>query len=287
MPNSNDFLNNLRVASPCHMGWDQMPGDDRVRFCDSCQFNVYNFSEMTAQEVERLIHETEGRICGRIYRRADGTVITRDCPVGLRAVRMRVAKFAGAVFATLLTACSITYPQTKEQSRQTPGYKVSLIAKDPEGAAVFSGTVMDAEGAVIPGAQVSLLSGQNITEKISVTDDSGQFLFKGMSDGEYTLSITATGFINFVVTSIRINASERYVTEIYMKAATETVGLIGREDPLQSTEVPMIQDPNLLQMRQITELPIIRGSVPILGRILFPIKSEEGNKDPRVKKHKP
>ena len=133
MPNSNDFLKNLRVASPCHMAWDQMSGDDHVRFCDSCQFNVYNFSEMTAQEVEKLIYETEGRICGRIYRRADGTVITRDCPVGLRAVRMRVAKFAGAVFATLLTACSITYPQTKEQSRETPGYKVTLIAKDPEG----------------------------------------------------------------------------------------------------------------------------------------------------------
>jgi hypothetical protein len=60
-----------------------MTGDDRVRFCNACNLNVYNFASMTSKEVRSLI--TNGRVCGRLYRRVDGTLITRDCPVGLRA----------------------------------------------------------------------------------------------------------------------------------------------------------------------------------------------------------
>jgi hypothetical protein len=38
----------------------------------------------------------------RFYRRADGTVITRDCPVGLRALRRRLARVL-ATMAAMLT----------------------------------------------------------------------------------------------------------------------------------------------------------------------------------------
>jgi len=51
--------------------------------------NVYNFAEMTRDEVRDLLARTEGRVCARLYRRADGTVLTRDCPTGLRALRRR------------------------------------------------------------------------------------------------------------------------------------------------------------------------------------------------------
>jgi len=94
-------LNQIRVASPCPVSWEQMTGDNRVRFCGECQLNVYNFAELTRTEAENLLGATEGRICGRLYRRADGTIITKDCPVGLRAVRRRMAKAATAAFAAL------------------------------------------------------------------------------------------------------------------------------------------------------------------------------------------
>jgi len=96
-------LDGIRIASPCPVGWDRMTGDDRVRFCDECQLSVYNIAELTRAEAEALIANSEGRICARIYRRADGTVITRDCPVGLRAMRRRTAMTAGAVLAAVMT----------------------------------------------------------------------------------------------------------------------------------------------------------------------------------------
>ena len=103
---SSNRLDHLRIASPCPVGWEQMTGDERVRFCEQCSLRVYNISAMTRTEAEALIANTEGRICARLYRRFDGTVITKDCPVGLRAIRRRVAKVAAAVFAAIMSTCA-------------------------------------------------------------------------------------------------------------------------------------------------------------------------------------
>src|SRR5262249_19517730 len=82
-------LDNIRVASPCPASWDKMTGDDRVRHCQECKLNVYNLSEMTRIEAERLVANREGRMCVRFYRRADGTILTRNCPRALQAVIRR------------------------------------------------------------------------------------------------------------------------------------------------------------------------------------------------------
>lgn len=98
----NDPLANIRVASPCPADWNEMYGDDRKRFCSECKLNVYNLSDMTRDEAERLLINSEGRLCVRYFRRADGTVLTRDCPVGLRAVKLRATRFARAAASILL-----------------------------------------------------------------------------------------------------------------------------------------------------------------------------------------
>ena len=97
MTERTDFLGRVRVASPCRANWERMEGDERVRFCRECNLNVYNLSGMTRREAESLVAETEGRLCARFFRRADGTVLTKDCPTGLRAVRRRVARQVAAL----------------------------------------------------------------------------------------------------------------------------------------------------------------------------------------------
>ncbi len=96
-------LGRVRVAAPCAASWAEMRGDDRVRFCDQCGLNVYNLSGMTRREAERLVAGRDERLCVRFYRAADGTVLTRNCPVGLRALRRRVASVAGMAFAAVTT----------------------------------------------------------------------------------------------------------------------------------------------------------------------------------------
>jgi hypothetical protein len=80
----------VRVASPCSERWEQMEGDSRMRYCARCRLHVYNLSELTIGELQALVQRTEGRLCGRLYQRRDGTALTRDCPVGLRRARMRL-----------------------------------------------------------------------------------------------------------------------------------------------------------------------------------------------------
>lgn len=92
-------LDSISVASPCSMRWEDMTGDDRVRHCQHCNLNVYNLSGMTRKESEDLLLTRTGRLCARFYRRADGTVLTADCPVGLAAARQRLMRLATRVAA--------------------------------------------------------------------------------------------------------------------------------------------------------------------------------------------
>ncbi|MBA3542548.1 MAG: hypothetical protein H0T79_23230, partial [Deltaproteobacteria bacterium] len=82
-------LDNIRVAAPCTADWKQMTGDARVRACGDCNKNVYNLSDMTRDEAQALIVEKEGRLCIRYFQRADGTILLKDCGVGVRRRRRR------------------------------------------------------------------------------------------------------------------------------------------------------------------------------------------------------
>jgi hypothetical protein len=99
-----DTLDDLRVATPCHADWDQMTpvsatDGARARFCGSCEKNVYDLSAMTRGDAMSLIERHEGQVCVRFYQRADGTVLTADCPVGVRAALKRAERRALATMA--------------------------------------------------------------------------------------------------------------------------------------------------------------------------------------------
>jgi len=92
-------LESISIAEPCKADWNRMRGDDQARFCGTCQKNVYNLSEMSKAQAEALLLEKEGKLCIRYYRRADGTIITDNCPVGFKATRRPVKWLVAAVGA--------------------------------------------------------------------------------------------------------------------------------------------------------------------------------------------
>lgn len=74
----------VRLARPCSQKWSQMKGTGRVRLCAACDRDVYNFAEISSEEARQLLRANAegGRICARLYKRFDGTVMTADCPKG-------------------------------------------------------------------------------------------------------------------------------------------------------------------------------------------------------------
>lgn len=103
-------LDGLRIASPCSASWDGMVGDERVRFCGQCQKNVYNVAGMTRDEAFALLRANAGgTVCMRLFRRADGTVMTSDCPTGLKKKRVRrLAMVAGGLAAAATASAFVT-----------------------------------------------------------------------------------------------------------------------------------------------------------------------------------
>ncbi len=111
-------LDQLRVASPCSASWDEMRGDERVRFCTSCAKNVYNLSAMPREDAERLLQERVGKgaegneLCVRFYQRADGTIMTADCPVGVKKKRRKQLALSVAGAGVMALAATTTVSRT-------------------------------------------------------------------------------------------------------------------------------------------------------------------------------
>ncbi len=104
-------LEGLRIASPCAARWEDMAptGDDKARHCGDCNLSVHNFSALSREEAVALVasHMDPGagnsgqRLCATWRKRADGTIIFRDCPVGLAKVRARMRRCVARVAAVV------------------------------------------------------------------------------------------------------------------------------------------------------------------------------------------
>lgn len=93
-------LDNLVLSFPCPVSWESMDGDERERLCKQCAKKVYNISDLSKQEAEKLLRVNQGKkMCYTFFVRQDGTIKTDNCPLVLRAVREK--------FRSLQKACSI------------------------------------------------------------------------------------------------------------------------------------------------------------------------------------
>jgi hypothetical protein len=99
------MLDDVRIAAPCEESWAEMKGDEHVRSCGRCEKNVYNLGSLPRDKAEALLVARNGTMCVRLFRRVDGTVMTGDCPVGVRQRRQRRVAVA-AVGAGLVAAAA-------------------------------------------------------------------------------------------------------------------------------------------------------------------------------------
>jgi hypothetical protein len=238
---ASDRLDRLRIASPCSVSWEQMTGDDRARLCEACNLRVYNFSEMTRTEAEVLVANTEGRICARFYRRSDGRVITKDCPVGARAIRRRVAKAAGAVFAAAMSLGASAMGQKQSaKDKSSCRQEVILSSESQTESSSVSGKVSDPMGAAVLGAKITLTkAGSKEVVSTSTSDPEGGFRLLGLASGSYDLKVEANRFKSLMVKDVKVARHERVKLDavLMLKGTTEWVGIVV-ETPLIDTSQP-------------------------------------------------
>jgi hypothetical protein len=161
-----NLLDNLHVATPCRADWERMAVRDEsgaVRFCQSCGKNVYNISLMSHDEALVTIRAHEGNLCVRFARRADGTVVSGDCPVGVRTKRRRRGFTVAALLAALIPSpvSSLMKRASAATLRTVPA--LSALEKTGVGHKVFAWLdERDSSNMIIMGAPVGPLPPKSI-----------------------------------------------------------------------------------------------------------------------------
>jgi hypothetical protein len=246
-------IDRLRIATPCPISWEQMTGNSRVRFCGNCQLNVYNISELSCSEAEALIASTEGRLCARLFRRADGTILTKDCPVGLRALRMRVSKKAAAVFATIAGISSMAFGQQSAakdvKTACTPQTRVTRTNANSDPASkVLSGTVVDQAGAVIPGARVTVTNVETKETRKTSTNVAGRFEFASLAAGNYSITIEAEAFKTYRVLNVDVEKDRLIDLNMILELHGEAlIGVVALPDLFDTTPGTTIMSGDLIR----------------------------------------
>jgi len=228
-------LSNLRIASPCPADWNKMAGDERVRHCAECNLNVYNLSAMTERQVQALIAESGGqRLCTRFYRRADGTVLTQDCPWSFRAMRRKVSRLGAAVLTALM---SVTVAMGKNKPRPATCECSQSQQKDTG----IKLTVVDQHGLVIPKAEISLMEKSTQKTIVAVTGPAGEWNLPRVNAGHYVITVKSKGFRTFS-SAIDVHSGTLFGLKIKLPVAEANVTVEVTAEPAEvmGTTVGMV-----------------------------------------------
>ncbi|MEN3336533.1 MAG: hypothetical protein V7647_209 [Acidobacteriota bacterium] len=100
----------------------------------------------------------------------------------------------------------------------------------------ISGTVKDAQGAVVPGATVVVTNTQTQITQTTVTDSSGFFTVPNLAPGRYDVSAELEGFKKAVRTGVQLDAASAQTLEFSLAtgALTESVTVTADTSSLQT-----------------------------------------------------
>ncbi|SFS07020.1 Carboxypeptidase regulatory-like domain-containing protein [Granulicella pectinivorans] len=121
------------------------------------------------------------------------------------------------------------------------------------------GTVTDATGAVVAGAQVSIvLTGQS-TAYSTVTNESGNYTEPNLPPGTYSVTVTANGFKKQTQENVSLltNTTDRIDLTLATGSTTETVTVSAAPPLLQTDRADISTN---IEQRQIADLPLSSGN---------------------------
>lgn len=127
-----DLLNSVQIARPCPASWEQMAGNDRIRHCSICTQNVYDLSAMTADEVREFLTTPDEHVCIRLYRRPDGTVMTRDCSIGILSQIRTFVSWAAVAVVSMLWIFSLRGCGDSMDEKVMKGHTMGKLCPPPQ-----------------------------------------------------------------------------------------------------------------------------------------------------------
>ncbi len=132
----------------------------------------------------------------------------------------------------------------------------SLIAYGQGSNSSLSGTVTDPNGGVIPGAAITVKSAATGTEFKALTASNGTFTVPTLDAGVYTVTISAAGFKQAIVSDVKLDAGVPGAVKVSLEVGNtnETVTVQGGGEVVQSQTANIA---TTLQVTQIASLPLV------------------------------
>jgi len=121
----------------------------------------------------------------------------------------------------------------------------------------ISGTVTDAQGAVVPDATVTITSIERNTSDTVTTNDSGLYVKDRLLPGTYKVTIEKTGYKKGEVPSVVVNVDSQAKTDVKLETGqvSETVTISATEGQILKTDRADVA--TTFDRRQVTDLPIL------------------------------
>jgi hypothetical protein len=222
-------LDQIQILKPCASDWEEMTGNDRMRYCEECKKHVYNLSKMSRREAEALIATRRGNLCARIVRQPDGTILTQEITPSIHQGIFRASPVASAVVTAVLTISSSGFAQTPvlmgkpipTVTKEAGDKKPTVVPQTGAGIASIAGTVTDPTGAVIVTAIVRLTNKQTGSERTVSTGEDGEYNFAQVDAGSYSLKVEAPNFVSTLFESVVVQQGEEHRVDVALSVGLQ------------------------------------------------------------------
>ncbi len=116
------------------------------------------------------------------------------------------------------------------------------------------GTVTDAQGAVVPNAQITAKNDKTQEQLTATTNKEGNWILPSVSAGTYTVTISAPGFKSTVVQNVKVDVGQPTTVNTVLEVGQvgEQVVVSGGGEVLQTSSATIS---STITGRQISELP--------------------------------
>ncbi|HCA59114.1 MAG TPA: hypothetical protein DEP46_14160 [Blastocatellia bacterium] len=144
--------------------------------------------------------------------------------------------------------------------------------------ATVTGRVLDAQGAVVPGAKVTVTNRGTSAERSVVTNSNGEYTVTSLPPGRYNIAVEAESFSRTLAEDVELNVGARVTYNIELKAGsiTETVTVTG-DVPLVETTRSEIG--TAVTPKEIENLPLLNRTFAGLS-VIAPEARPVGTFDP-------
>ena len=134
--------------------------------------------------------------------------------------------------------------------------------------AVVLGTVLDAQGAVLPGVTLTIRNVESGLTRTSVTDGGGSYRLGGLPPGRYDLSVELQGFGKQEIQglTLTVGLEARQDVKMGLQSVQETITVTAESAIVETTRTEVSA---VITTQQIESLPI-EGRQPVSLALLLP-----------------